>query len=220
MKHVFQLAALAVLVLGAAKASAQTAVFDFEDLTDQGFGTGFGNDASMNFPIVFIAGSNRMQVTRTGAFQEAAVGHGADFTPFYNTMLAASANEAGATISYDWYVDTSITPGGTFLQGGTYVNTGNGYYAQDFGAVKEFELGGTQLNTPGVYSGHVSINMAAVGFDMPLGQTFFRLGFILNGSGPTNVYFDNITVTATPEPATLSLLGLALPALALRRRRA
>src|SRR4051812_24773501 len=135
------------LWLGALRASAQSVTFDFEDGTDQGFGAGFGDDASLNFPIVMIGGSKRMEVMDTGAFQQAGRQTGNPADGQYQAMLAASAAPTLATISYDWYIDTSLSPGnyGSFLQLGTYVNTGSGYYAQNFPAVKEVELNGTQL---------------------------------------------------------------------------
>ena len=51
----------------------------------------------------------------------------------YRAIDAALARY-GYEISYDWYVDTSAygANAGTFMQIGTYVNTGSGYYAQDF----------------------------------------------------------------------------------------
>jgi hypothetical protein len=230
MHHVFRGAAIAGLVLGAVtvKANAQTATFDFQDGTDQGFGTGFGNDASKSFPIVNIGGSLRMGVDRTGAFQEAARQTGTATDPMYLAMDAASVDESLYQISYDWYVDTSLGGYGTFLQLGTFVNTGNGYYAQNFpGAGKEVELNGAQLASGQVFSGNVTQTFAAKGFDLPLAQTFFRLGFITNGNGVAGangtdrVFFDNVTVSPVPvpEPASLGLIALGLPALALRRRR-
>jgi hypothetical protein len=61
--------------------------------------------------------------------------------------------------------------------------------------------------------------MAAVGFDMPAADTFFRLGLIENGNGSPAVYFDNISVAPVPEPTSLSLLALAVPAWWVMRRR-
>jgi hypothetical protein len=211
------MAAAAALLLGASAASAQV-TFNFEDGTDQGFGHKFSDDASESFPIATINGSKWMQVLRNGDFQEADHGEGATGSAFYNTMLAASANEAGYQLSYDWLVDTSAGGQGNFLQVGSYVNTGSGFYGQDFGAVKEVELNGTQLGSGQTFSGHVIVNMATLG-NMPAGETFFRLGLILNGDGAATVNFDNISVTAVPEPTSMALLGLGLPALAVRRRR-
>jgi hypothetical protein len=208
-------------VLIAAHASAQSVTFDFEDGTDQGFGAGFGNDASQSHPIVNIGGSNRMGVLRDGGFQEAGREAGNPADPLFLAMTAASVNESLYNLSYDWYVDTSAGNYGTFLQLGTYVNTGNGYYAQDFpNTGKDVELDGTQLASGGVFSGTVSETFAAKGFDLPLAQTFHRLGLIVNGNGAATVYFDNISITPIPEPATLALAGMGgLGLLSMRRRK-
>src|SRR5262249_40993271 len=156
----------------------QSVTFDFQDGTDQGWGHKFDNDASENFPIVNIGGSLRMEVLRNGDFQEAEKNAGADGSPFYNSMKAAAANEAGYTSSYDYYMDTSAwgaddATHGTFLQVGTYVNTGSGYFAQNFGAVKEVELNGAQCASGQVFQGTVSQTFTAKGFDMPAADTFF-----------------------------------------------
>ena len=225
MHSFFRLAAFAAPVLCAAVlASAQSSTFDFEDLTDQGFGHKFSNDASEAFPILNIGGSNRMQVLRNGDFQEADRSSGNTAEPFYQAMLSASNDEAGYQISYDWYIDTSTFGGGagTFLQLGTYVNTGTGYYAQDFpGVGKDVELNSTQLTSGQVFSGTVTETFAAKGYAIPAGETFFRLGLIINGDGAAQtVHYDNITISPVPEPASLAVLGLALPVVAMRRRRA
>ena len=224
MKLSLNLAGVAALLLGIIQAQGQSVTFDFQDGTDQGFGTGFGNDASASFTIANVAGSLRMLVPRTGAFQEAGNAHGADGSPFYLAMQAAAANPAGYTISYDWYIDTSNwgTNAGTFFQIGSFVNTGSGYYAQDFGSPKEVELNGAQLASGQVFSGHVAINVAGVGYAMPPADTFFRLGLIENGNGSAQaVYFDNISVAPIPEPGSLALTSLGVSALlvAVRRRR-
>ncbi len=223
MRRVSGLAIVTALLLMAGRASAQSVTFDFEDGTDQGWGDKFA-DGSASFPIDNIGGSQRMRVLRDGGFQEAERNAGADGSPFYNSMVAAAGNEAGYLISYDWYIDTSTwgADAGNFLQVGTYVNSGSGYYAQNFGAVKEVELNGTDVASGLVFSGTVSQTFAAKGFDIPAADTFFRLGFIINGDGAAQtVHFDNVTVapSAVPEPATMALAGLAVSALAFARRR-
>ena len=54
MHPVLRLAAIAVVFMGAAKASAQSVTYNFEDLTDDGFGHKFSNDASETFPVITI----------------------------------------------------------------------------------------------------------------------------------------------------------------------
>jgi hypothetical protein len=222
MRCVYGLAAMAALFCCSASASAASSIFDFEGGTDQGWGTGFGNDASATFTIQDIGGSNRMRVPRTG-FQSAGRETGNVAEDFYQAMLAAAADEANYSITYDWYVDTSVGGFGTFLQLGTYVNTGNGYYAQNFpGAGKEVELGQVELESGGVFSGTVSQTFTAKGFDMDPSNTFYRLGVIMNGNGAADVvHFDNIRVHPTvPEPASIALLFSAAAAcVGLRRRK-
>jgi hypothetical protein len=207
------------------QASGAIVVYDFESGDDQGFGHKFADPGggSETFAAVSIGGSTRMEVLRNGDFQEAERVTSDPGDLQYLAMDAASNDEAGYLLTYDWYVDTSLSPGGygTYLQIGTYVNTGNGYYAQDFPAAgKDVELNGDQLASGGVFSGTISETFSEKGLDLPTGQTFFRLGLIINGDGPAaTVYFDNITIQPViPEPSA-AFVVMTIPALFLIMRR-
>jgi hypothetical protein len=212
--------ALAAGLAGTQAAFGQAGTLDFQNGTDQGFGTGFGNDASKTFNIVNIGGSLRMAVPDTASFQEAGRETSNPAEPFYQALAAGALNESGYALSYDWYVDTSGGGYGTFMQLGTYMNSGSGFYAQDFpNTGKEVELNGTQLASGLVFSGHVDVPLSTFG-NIPDADTFFRPGFIINGDGTTaTVYFDNVSVHPIPEPATFGLIGLAASGLMLRRRK-
>jgi PEP-CTERM motif len=239
------LAALGAALLFASQALAQTATFDFESpvaypganplqAPDQGWGSGFDGDQNgggRTLPIVVDGspgnGTNYARVTRTGpgsGFQQTAYQTGNPSDPFYIVMAAGVGDAANTFLDYDWYVDTSLIQAGagTFFQGGSYVNTGSGYFAQHFpGSGKEIELNGTQLASGQVFSGHVHISFQAAGFAIPTGETFYRLGLIENGDGSAQYAdYDNITIThAVPEPSTFVLGGLAGLGLMVYRRR-
>src|SRR3954462_4404043 len=94
------LIAAATLWLSRSQPSAQSVTYNFEDGTDQGFGAGFGNDASKTFDIVNIGGSNRMEVP-LGGFQVAGRETGNPACPESQILSAASVDESLATLSYD-----------------------------------------------------------------------------------------------------------------------
>ena len=220
------LAALIALLFATHASGATIVTYDFEIGDDQGFGHKFADQGggSETFPIVSIGGSKRMEVLRNGDFQESERVTSDPTDLQYLAMDEASNDEAGYLLTYDWYVDTSLSPGnyGTFLQIGTYVNTGNGYYAQDFPASgKDVELDGAQLASGGVFSGTISETFSQKGIDMPTGQTFFRLGLIINGDGPAaTVYFDNVSIQPlVPEPTSCALIAPAATASVMMMRR-
>ena len=153
---------------------------------------------------------------------------------FNAAMAAAAANPAGYDISYNYYINTATCyrlP--TFLQVGTFVNTGSGYYAQDYGSPNELQLNGTQMASGQVFTGTVTVNVGASilprstgGASLPTGARF-RIAFQLNGPGVVRVDFtdisvDNLRLVMVPEPASIALCGLGLAAgiTFLRRRNA
>ncbi|HEX6961776.1 MAG TPA: hypothetical protein VF175_07915, partial [Lacipirellula sp.] len=150
--------AMTALLLSGAQSYAQTAVFDFETGDDQGWGDKFA-DGSKVYPVDNIGGSNRMRVLRDGGFQEAEYNSGNPADPFYVAMSAAAIAESLYQISYDYYIDTANwgANAGSYLQLGTYVNSGSGYYKQDFDVLpRDVELDSTQLASGGVFQGTIT----------------------------------------------------------------
>jgi hypothetical protein len=150
----------------------------------------------------------------------------------YLALQAAQLAPTLYEVTYNYLVDTSqfasssVTP--TFAQIGLYVNGGDGFYAQDFGATKEVQLSGAQLASGQVITGMATVilgNDAAGGNLMPPvtePETFWRLGLIENSDHPFFADLTNITIQpipAVPEPATLSLGTMVIAGLSLRRRR-
>jgi hypothetical protein len=218
-------AAVALIGLGAIQAQGQSVTYTFSDNTSDGWS--LGGFSSGTLPTVSnIGGANYIYIP-IGGFQVANVasGYSGNLAGFNAAMSAAMNNPAGYDISYNYYINTAtFSTNSTYLQVGTFVNTGSGYYAQDYGSPNEVQLNGTQLASGQIFSGTVTINLAAVGYNdsSAASETFFRLGIIENSNGSGGVYFNDITIAPVPEPATLSLCGLGVASglLFLRRRKA
>ncbi len=223
------LAAAVCLGLGLVQAQAQSVTYTFGDGTSDGWATaGFSGTPAAS--VSTINGQNYIYVPFTG-FQAAndASDSSGNLAGFNAAMSAALINPAGYDISYTYYLNTAGFSGATFLQLGVYVNTGKGYYAQDYSTPNQVSFNGSQLTSGQIFTGTVTENLATMGVDdtNAAAETYFRLGLVENtGSGTTGVgvYYTDISVTPvpTPEPATLSLcgLGVASGVMFLRRRKA
>jgi hypothetical protein len=219
MKRIFGLAAAVALVLGATQVHGQSVLYNFSDGTADGWANA-GFSGSPAATVANIGGQNYISIP-VGGFQVGNVTSVSSTIPgFTAAMEAAAANPSGYDISYNWYVNTATWTGSpTYLQIGTFVNTGSGYYAQDYGSPNEVQLNGTQMASGQVFQGTVTINLAAVGYAMPPADTFFRLGLVENSNGTGAVDFTDISVAPVPEPASLALIGLGMAGLIMIRRR-
>jgi hypothetical protein len=232
------LTAAALLGLGAIQAQAQSVTFNFSDNTSDGWdASGFSDTTSL--AVQNIGGHN--YVIAPDGFQVANVASGntglpsALNTSFNAAMNAALNNPSGYDFSYTWSDNTAEAgwqtgnAGGpaTFLQLGVFVNTGLGYYSQDYGGndANEPQLSGAQMASDSVITGTVTLPFTVFTTTdaNAATETYWRLGLIVNGNGTGDAEFSNISITpvATPEPASLTIAGLGgLSMLFLRRRKA
>ena len=219
--------AVVALGLGAIQVQGQSVLFNFSDNTADGWVNG-GFSSSPAASVVSIGGQNYVSYG-LGGYQVGNVNSGslgaypALQASFNAAMDAAFHNPAAYELTYNYYIDTStFITSGTYLQLGSYANTGTGTYGQT-GTPSAYEpqFDSIQVASGNVFFGSVTVPFTAYGTD-PNADTYYRLGFILNGDGTgVTVDYTDIAITqVVPEPATLAMCGMGLLGglLALRRR--
>jgi len=228
MKRIFGLAAAVALVIGVIQAQGQSVIFTFGDSTSDGWVAG-GFSSSPALPLVNIGGQNYISAPLSGSYQVANVNSGTvsggPAVSFNAAFLAALENPAGYALTYNYYIDTStFTTPGTYLQMGSFINTGSGYYQQGAGTPSAYEpqFDGTQVASGSVFSGSVTVPFSGYGAadaSAPT-ETYFRLGIILNGDGTgVTVDYTRVSIVPIPEPGSLALIGMGMASLIMIRRR-
>ena len=148
-----------------------------------------------------------------------------------NGMGLVTGNLGSVTLSTGSLSSGSLTMGGTFAAGGSFVITGNGtnsipntvIFNGSFSGPVTWSLitlgDGTHAYTlsgalTGTWYTGATVNGATIQLTVPVGSGFFS-GSATISSGDTN-----ISVTTVPEPGSLTLVGTGLVSLAgmLRRK--
>lgn len=216
-----------LLSLATIQAQGQSVTYTFSDGTSDGWANA-GFSGSPVATVSNIGGQNYLYLPYV-SFQDGndASDSAGNLAGFNAAMSAAINNPSGYDISYNYYINTATFTGATYLQLGIFVNTGSGYYLQDYSTPNQISFNGTQLASGQVFTGTVTENLGTMGVNDPSAATesYFRLGLIENtdsGATGVGVYYTDISITPVPEPGTLSLcgLGLAAGAAVLRRRKA
>jgi hypothetical protein len=216
-------AAIALLGVGAFQAQAQSVLFNFSDGPDGWANAGFSGSPAA--PVVNIGGQNYIGISNVG-FQSGNVTSGASGAGivgnFNGAMQAALLNPAGYDVSWTYSINTANWSGSsTYLQVGTFINTGLGFYSQDYGSPNELQLNGAQLASGQTFTGTITVPFTVFATDANAAtETYFRLGLVENSNGSGAVDFTNISVApVVPEPGSLSLVGMGLAACAAFVRR-
>lgn len=221
LKH---LLAVSVLLSSATLANAQYS--NAFDTTSSPFRYDFGNGVSPTVswvvgPIFDAGGSSGSGSVKLG-WTWAGTAGGADFTA---DILPTPQNYAGATLSFDIYVDPSSTPG-TFNDYGYFqfntrytVSAGDTYHFGPSYINKGLVGAGNVASAVGQWS-HVSVILGAEAATLRA-LTFQDYNDAGRGpiNGPMALYIDNLTITPVPEPAAFALVGLGGLAMVVFRRR-
>lgn len=228
-------------LVAASAASAQTVFGNFEDGTTDGFGYLSSSSGVQPFPaspgptVAVVVPSSGPDTTHvldiTASGYNGGQSGGNDLGYDFAANGLTSTFLADDVISFQWEVAPGETFPGGYAQlynivlnapGGGYTTVGGSSGSTSPLAVT---TGTVQAGSAGtLYT--VSIDYDAYKAAILADTTtpgYIQLGITTNnGSGNLDYYFDNFTLStapAVPEPASLSLLGLGVAGMLIRRRR-
>jgi hypothetical protein len=217
-KAVFGLTA-GLLLLGGRAASADTTLFttidDFSGWNNSG-GIVTGTEATPDYDGSAVNGLGN---TSTGSGNPGVPGslsvtaNSGTYDFFYsqgeqgNAPFLAALGGSG-TLKFEFQYP--VNNGGSYFQLGMVVNSSATFY-QAFGGTAVSDGGGWYTES------------IPYSFTTSPTYSYFQLGLIFNSNydsgAPTSFPVDDIAIAAVPEPATLSVLGMGLSLLTIRRRR-
>jgi hypothetical protein len=177
-----------------------------------------------------------MKVTQDGdgfSWNTKAEGNSSNLNSLYQGFNAVSnLPENQVFIEFDvLYHHAEIPDNATFMNMSVYINNDNGFRQVDQLALDD----GNHIANNIDQTIHVQIpisSFSGFGDKIPSNANFYQLGWSMNGNwgagngtagdgiGDASVYYDNVQITAVPEPGTIGLAAIGLSGLALRRRRA
>lgn len=228
--------AAAIVAVGVCGGSAQAAVSfgDFENGSTSGFGNLTSSTGVQPFAapatgqvITPTAGSLTTKVLDlTGSGYNGGQSGGADLGYDFvaNGHLTDFMNND--VLSFDWEAPPGSTAGFTQIYQVVLNAPGAGYQGVDgYGQTSNPDLNQYSYSGYNGITHHYTFNYDAYKAQISANPGYLQLGIVTNnGQGaPADIYFDNfqLSAAATPEPASLGLLGaVGLGLMGRRRRRA
>lgn len=227
-------AACGLLSVGILSSAAKAVVLaNFEDGTTDGFGYLSSSSGVKSFPAspgptVTVLNPSTGDTTKVldvnGAGYNGGQSGGADVGYDFASNGNASTFLADDILSFDWEA-APISATGGYSQIYQVVLNAPGLGYTTIGGVALADNSSDDQNPP--FSGQVhtiSINYDQYKSQITANPGYLQLGIVTNNGGgaSSEIYLDNftLTATATPEPASLGLLGVGALGLLGRRRKA
>ena len=232
-------AALAVAAIWPAASFARPAFYT--ESFESGLGiwgpSGFNNNPIQVTQSNTVASNGvfSMKVTQDGqgfSWNTKAEGNSSNLNALYqgfNTVSNLPENQVFIEMDVIYH-HADIPDNATFLNMSMYINNDNGFRQVDQLALDD----GAHIQGNIDQTIHLMVPISSFGGfgdKIPSNANFYQLGWSMNGDwgagngtagdgiGDASVYYDNVQITAIPEPATIGLSAIGLCALGLRPRR-